>query len=61
MIFKVDDSLPTDSVDYHWSETSYDGAPDSLVHWHKYHDEVRSNGYGGFRGRANIFAVHAGA
>ncbi len=44
MVFKVDESVPADSVDYHWSKTTYDGAPDSLVpeipaHWHKHHDE----------------------
>ena len=44
MIFKVDDSQPADSIHHHWSETSYDGLPDSYVpeippHWHKLHDE----------------------
>lgn len=40
----IDDTKPTDSIDHHWAETSYDGQPDSWVpeigrHWHKYHDE----------------------
>jgi len=40
----IDDTKPKDSLDYHWTETSYDGkpgswAPDILDHWHKYHDE----------------------
>ncbi|KAK5680080.1 hypothetical protein LTS10_008030 [Elasticomyces elasticus] len=42
--FHVDDNQPTDSVDHHWAETSYDGQPGSWVpvvgsHWHKHHDE----------------------
>lgn len=44
MIFKVNDSLPSDDINNHWSETYYDGAEGSFVpsvppHWHKYHDE----------------------
>ena len=44
LLFKEDDSQKPDSMNYHWSETLYDGQPDSLVpavpsHWHKYHDE----------------------
>lgn len=40
----VDDTKPTDSIDHHWAQTSYDGEPDSWVpvigrHWHKHHDE----------------------
>lgn len=45
MLFKIDDSQPLDSIHHHWTETLYDGEPDSLVpvvpsHWHKYHDEI---------------------
>ena len=44
MVFKIDDTKPSDSIYHRWSETSYDGAPDSIVisvpeHWHKNHDE----------------------
>ena len=44
MRFIIDDSKPSDSIDSHWTETSYDGEPDSVVpeipsHWHKFHDE----------------------
>lgn len=44
MLFKADESKPKDSIDYRWSEVSYDGKPDSWVpeigaHWHKHHDE----------------------
>jgi mannose-6-phosphate isomerase-like protein (cupin superfamily) len=45
MLFKTDESKPKDSVDYQWSEVTYDGKPDSWVpeigaHWHKHHDEI---------------------
>ncbi|KAK5156763.1 hypothetical protein LTS14_004976 [Recurvomyces mirabilis] len=44
MRFMVNDSIPTDSIDHHFTLTSYDGKPESWVpvigsHWHKYHDE----------------------
>ena len=40
----VDNTKPTDTLEHHWSETSYDGKPDSWVpdiprHWHKHHAE----------------------
>lgn len=45
MAFKIDDSKPKDSIDYHWSETCYDGEEGSFFpiigsHWHKVHDEI---------------------
>ena len=44
MIFKIDESQPSDSLYSHWSEVHYDGEPDSTVpavplHWHRLHDE----------------------
>ncbi|KAF7187869.1 hypothetical protein HII31_10769 [Pseudocercospora fuligena] len=44
MRFMVDESKATDDLRHHWTETSYDGRPESWVpdigsHWHKYHDE----------------------
>ncbi|KAK3070466.1 hypothetical protein LTR53_010422 [Teratosphaeriaceae sp. CCFEE 6253] len=42
--FFIDDTQPPDSINHHWAQTSYDGAPGSWVpvigsHWHKHHDE----------------------
>ena len=47
IVFKADESQAKDSIDYRWSEVSYDGKPDSWVpeigaHWHKTHDEYMS-------------------
>jgi mannose-6-phosphate isomerase-like protein (cupin superfamily) len=44
ILFKADDSKPQDSLEYRWSEVTYDGKEDSWVpeigaHWHKTHDE----------------------
>lgn len=44
LTFHIDSSKPKDSLDYHYSDVYYDGAPDSDVpdvpsHWHKLHDE----------------------
>lgn len=44
LTFYIDSSQPEDSLDYHFSEVYYDGAPDSDVpnvpgHWHRLHDE----------------------
>lgn len=44
MRFMVDESKPADSIEHHWSQTTYDGQPGSWVieigdHWHKHHDE----------------------
>ena len=44
MRFFVDHSQPADSLNHHWTQTSYDGKPESDLlqipkHWHKHHDE----------------------
>jgi mannose-6-phosphate isomerase-like protein (cupin superfamily) len=44
MRFMLNDNVPEDSIDHHWTQTSYDGKPDSWVpvvgsHWHKHHNE----------------------